>query len=185
MKGNRCMAGAGRLGAPHFEVHDDWVLTAADDDGFASFIRPCIDLLMWDVGRNIDEVAWAGFPGEFEVVSPAHAAAAANNIEDGFKLAMVVRPGLGIGFDDYRASPELAGPRAGVRDRGGASHSGSLGSVGVEIASRDDFDSVVEPITHTFTLTEFISKFSRNVISLLCYIGIRNSNQFGRPRFVF
>jgi hypothetical protein len=152
MKGKRCMAGAGRLGALHFEVHDNWLLTAADHDGFTNFIRMCIDLLVRDVGRNIDEVAGAGFPGKFKVVAPAHTAAAAHNVEDGFKLAMVVRAGFGIGFDHDRASPELAGSCAGVRDGGGAGHSGSLGSVRVEIASRDDFDSIVQPITHTSTI---------------------------------
>jgi hypothetical protein len=152
MKGNRCMAGAGRLGASHFEVHDDWVLTAADDDGFTNFIRMRIDLLMRDVGRNIDEVAGAGLPSEFEVISPAHAAAAAHNVEDGFELAMVMRAGLRIRFDHHRAGPELAGSGAGVCDSGGAGHSGSLGSVGVEIARRNDFDSVVQPITHYFHL---------------------------------
>jgi hypothetical protein len=37
-----------------------------------------------------------------------------------------------------------------------------LGSVRVEIASRDDFDSVVQPITHYFHLNRIISKISRN-----------------------
>jgi len=57
-------------------------------------------------------------------------------------LAVVTRSGLCVRLDYHRASPQFARSRSGVGDGGGASHAGSLGSIGVQIAGH----AVVLPV---------------------------------------
>ena len=89
---------AGRFRTCEVEIHYDRVLTASDDDGFTGFVGESVDLLMRYERRNIDEIAWSGFTAELEVVSPPHASPAANNVKDGFELAVVMRSSLCVGL---------------------------------------------------------------------------------------
>ena len=125
---------AGRFRTGEVEVHHDGVLTASDDDSFAGLVGASVDLLVRYERRNIDEIARSGFTAEFEVVSPPHASPAANNVEDCFELAVVMRSGLCVGLDYDRAGPQLTGSRSGVCNGSRPSHAGSLRCVRVQIA---------------------------------------------------
>src|SRR5271170_8353928 len=101
---------------------------------------------MRDVGRDVDEIAGAGFVDEFEAGAPAETGAAADDVDYGFDFAVVVRAGFGVGMDDDGASPEFLRAGAGVGDGCGTGHAGSLRSVGVEIVGADDAQAVVLPV---------------------------------------
>jgi hypothetical protein len=138
--------GAGRLRALDLKIDYDGVLTAPYHDSLAGLVRQCVDLLVRHVWRNIDEVARAGFAFEFKMISPPHASAAANNIEDGFQVAVMVRSRLRVWLDHDGASPELARSGSSVGDGGCPCHARGLRRVGVQIAGWNDFDAVVLPI---------------------------------------
>ena len=87
------------------EIDNDGVLTAPHDDGFTGLVWERVDFLVRNVGRNVDEVPRSGFAAEFQVVSPPHPGFAPHDIEDGLVLAVMMRSGLGIGLDNYRAGP--------------------------------------------------------------------------------
>src|SRR2546427_11700226 len=75
---------------------------------------------MRDEGRDVDEVAGAGLGHELELVAPAHAGLAANDVDYALDRAMMMRAGLGLGVDDDGAGPEFLGAGARVGDGGGA-----------------------------------------------------------------
>src|SRR2546428_12738286 len=100
---------------------------------------------MRDEGRDVDEVARAGVGHEPEVVAPAHAGLAANDVDYALDRAMVVRAGLGLGVDDDGAGPEFLGAGARVGDGGGAVHARGLRGVDVELVGVDDAHAVVFP----------------------------------------
>ena len=83
MKG-RWFARAGRLWAFHVQIDHNRVLAAAHYDGFARFVGFGIDLLMWHLGRNVDEIARSSFASELQVVTPAHAGAAFDDVKNSF-----------------------------------------------------------------------------------------------------
>ena len=74
------------------EIDHDGILTASYDDGLTGFVGECVDLLVRHVGRNIDEVARAGFTAEFQVISPSHAGPAAAVPACGKASAASVKP---------------------------------------------------------------------------------------------
>ena len=126
--------GTGWFRTCEVEIHYDRVLTASDDDGFTGFVGESVDLLVRYERRNIDEITCSGFTAELEAVAPPHASPAANYVEDGFELAVVMRSSLCVGLDYHRAGPQLACSRSGVRNSGRPSHAGSLRCVRVQIA---------------------------------------------------
>ncbi len=146
MKWNRNVFRGRRFRGCDIEVYNDGILPAADNYGLARLVVPGVDLLMRHVRWDIDEVAGAGFRAEFKMIAPAHAGAALHDVEDGFKFAMMVRPGFGIGLHDDCTGPKPGGSSACVGDGGSARHARSLRRVvGVEFTSSYDFDSVILP----------------------------------------
>jgi hypothetical protein len=137
---------AGVFGARNVQIDDDWFLAAADDDGFDGFVGAGVELLVGDVGRDVDEIAGAGFVHEFKVVAPAEAGATADDVDDGFEFAVMVRAGFGVGMNEDGAGPEFLGADFGVGDGFGAGHAGSLQGVGVELAVADDAEAVEFPV---------------------------------------
>jgi hypothetical protein len=144
----RVWAWPGGLGALDVEVYDNGLLTAAHDDCFYGLIYGCVHFLMWNIGRHIDKVAGPGFLDVLQLIAPAETGSAADDVEDGFQFAVMMRAGAGGGLHYYCSSPELARPGAGMCDRSFAGHAGSLRRVGVKLARSDDFDAVVFPIGH-------------------------------------
>src|SRR5436190_3207177 len=100
---------------------------------------------MRDEGRDVDEVAGAGFGHEFELVAPAHARLAAHHVDHALDRAVVVGAGLCLGVDDDGAGPEFLGAGARVGDGGGAVHAGGLRGVDVELVGVDNAHARVLP----------------------------------------
>jgi hypothetical protein len=135
-----------RFGAGDVEIYDDGFLAAADDYGFDGFVFFGVEFLMGDVGRDVDEVAGAGFVDEFEVIAPAETGATADDVDYGFEFAVMVGAGFGVGMDDDGAGPEFLRADAGVRDGFGAGHAGGLRGVGVEVVGADNAQAVLFPV---------------------------------------
>jgi hypothetical protein len=93
------------LGTLEIKIHYDWILPAAHHDGFAWLISPRIDLLVWNIGRHVNEVTWAGFIDKLQPVSPPHASPAPNNVEHRLEIPMMMRPRFGIRRYKYGTGP--------------------------------------------------------------------------------
>ena len=133
------------------QIYDHGFVVAADEHALESFVARSVDFLMRDVGRHIDEVAGSGFSDVFEMIAPAHAGAAADDIDDAFERAVMMSAGLGVGEDIDGAGPDLLRSHARIVDGGGAIHAGRLSGVGVERILRNDFHPVrfpVDRLTH-------------------------------------
>src|SRR4051812_40862045 len=94
-----------RLRAFAIQIHNDWILTASYHYRLTAFIGPSVDLLMRHVRRNVDEVARSGFAPELQMIAPSHPSPAADDVENGFQLAVMVRSGLCIRLNYDCASP--------------------------------------------------------------------------------
>ena len=70
----------------------------------------------------------------------------ANDVEDGFELAVVMRSGFCVRLDYYRAGPQFTCARPGVRNGGRPSHPRCLCCVRVQIAGWNDLDAVLLPV---------------------------------------
>src|ERR1035441_4512916 len=71
-------------------------------------------------------------------LSPSHPNPTANDVEDGFGLAVVMRSGLCVGLDQHRDGPQFARSRSCACDSSGAGHARSLGCVWVQVAGWND-----------------------------------------------
>ena len=136
----------GRLDRRNLEVHHDGFLAASHKDTFERLISVGVDLLVRNLGRDIDEVAGAGFSDKLETVAPTHASAAFDNVDDTLELAVMMRPGFGVGMDGYRARPEFQRPGSRVSDGSSAIHAGRLRRVRIEFTCVNDTNSVMLPI---------------------------------------
>ena len=139
-------SGAGGLGAFHVQIDDDRILTAAHHDSLAGLVLPRVDLLMRNVRRDVNEIAGAGLVGKFEMIAPAHAGPPFDDVEDGFELAVVVRPGFRVGLHHYRSCPEFAGSGSRMRDGGGTAHAGSLWRIRIELSGAHDLNAMIPPV---------------------------------------
>ena len=74
----------------NIEVHDDWILAAANYYGFDWLVRTCVHLLMRNPWRNVNEIAWSGLFREFQMVAPAETGASTNDVENSLEVAMVM-----------------------------------------------------------------------------------------------
>ena len=91
-------------------------------------------------------IAGAGFGEILQRFAPAHSRPAADDIDDAFQFAVMVRPGLGVGMNRYSSRPKLgsAGARMGNRRR--PRHPRSLRGIGIELRAANDLHSVIAPI---------------------------------------
>src|SRR5258706_15587614 len=135
------LPGCGRLRARDVQVHHDRFLAAAYDDSLDRLIGPRVHLLMRDVRGDVDEIAGPGFFDVFEALTPTEAGAAADDVENGLELPMVVRRCAGGGFHGDGAGPQFARAGAGMSDGGGTGHPRSLRGVRVQLARADDPDA--------------------------------------------
>src|SRR5258707_383944 len=113
MKGRCSKVHDGWLRTFEIQVDDNGILTASYHHRLTGFIGPSVDLLMRHVRRNVDEVARSGFPAELQMIPPSHSSPAADDVENGFQLAVMVRSGLCIRLDDDCAGPQFAGSCSG------------------------------------------------------------------------
>src|SRR5258708_328564 len=135
-----------RLDGRDVEVDDDGFLAASHQHALERLIGAGVDLLMRNKRRDEYEVARPGFGGELQTITPSHASPALNDVDDTFKLAVMMRSGFCVGMNAYSSSPQLRSARSRVSDRGRAIHPRSLRRVGIEFAGMDDSNSVMLPI---------------------------------------
>jgi hypothetical protein len=147
MEGIRLRSGSEVFfGAGNIEIDNDGFLPAAHDYSFDRLVFFRVEFLVRDIGRNIDEVSRPGFVDELQALSPAEAGAAANNVDDSFQFAVVMRTSLGVGMDEHRSGPEFLGADTSAGDRFSAGHAGGLGSVGIEFPAANDSQAVEFPV---------------------------------------
>src|SRR5947209_15015179 len=128
------------------EVDHDRLLATAGHHAFQRLVVEGVDLLVRHERRYEDEPARAGFVGEFEVRAPPHPGLAADHVDHGLQLAVMVRPGLRAGVDRESPGPQLLRARPVMGDRGRAGHPWCLRGVGVQRVARDDPHALGAPI---------------------------------------
>src|SRR5579883_1336763 len=107
MKGCRARVYVNGLRTLNFQVHYYGILPTPYDNGLALFLRKRVDLLVWHEGRHIDEIAWACFAAELQVISPSHTGSTAYDVENGLEFPVVMRSGLGVWLNHDGPGPEL------------------------------------------------------------------------------
>ena len=135
-----------RFGALDIQIHHDRVLSASDDHGLTRHVWTCVDFLMRDVGRDVDEVSWAGLITELQAVAPAHSRTPPDHVKHSLQLAMVVCARFCIRLNNHGAGPQLTGSGARVSNGSGARHSRGLGRVGVQFIGVHDLHAMFFPI---------------------------------------
>ena len=105
-----------------------------------------VDFLVGDVRRYVDEVAGFRFRDVFEGVSPSHSSLPADDVDDAFEVAVVMRPGLRIRMDGDGTCPQFIGAGHRVIDRCRPVHPGCLRCVGVHLGGFNDSNTVVLPV---------------------------------------
>ncbi len=87
------------------EVHDDGFLTAPHKHALERLIAISINFLMRYERGHEDEVAGPGFGNELQPFAPAHARAAAHDVDHAFQFTVMVGARLCAGVDRDRPSP--------------------------------------------------------------------------------
>lgn len=64
-----------------------------------------IDLLMRNVGRDVNEIAGLRLCDKLQMISPTHAGEPIDDVDHALEIAVVVRPRLCLGIDGHRAGP--------------------------------------------------------------------------------
>ena len=94
-----------RFGTLDVQIHDHGILSASYNHCFTRYVGAGVDFLMRDVGRNVNEIASAGFSAEFQAVAPTHTRTASNDVDHRLQFAMMVGAGFGVRLDDYGTGP--------------------------------------------------------------------------------
>jgi hypothetical protein len=146
VKRHTWVPGAGWFWRLQVKIHDDWLLAAPHDYGFARLTWISIDLLVRDVRGDVNKISGCGFVAEFQSIAPAHPHSSFHHVQDGFKFAMVVRSGLGIRLDDHGSSPQLGRSGCGMSNCGSPRHARRLWRIHVQLVGMYDFDAVLPPV---------------------------------------
>lgn len=120
------------------EVDSDGFAVTAHEDTFQGLILERIDLLVWDVGRHVDEIAGTSLGGELEAVTPSHAGLALDHVDDALEVAVVMGAGFGIGVDGDSACPQRLRSDTGAVDSRRTIHPRRLSCVAVQVVTRND-----------------------------------------------
>ena len=136
----------GRLDRWDIKVHDNWFLSATHKNTFERLIPVCVDLLMGNVGRDINEVARTGFSSKLQSFAPTHSSPAFHNVDHAFELAVMMRSRLCVCVDGDGSRPQFAGACPSVSDRRGTIHSLRLRCVRIEFARTNYANAFVFPV---------------------------------------
>jgi hypothetical protein len=136
----------GRLDGLDFEVHNDWVLPASDHHTLERLVWACVNLLVRNEWRHVNEIAWTGFGGELELITPTHASASLDDVDHAFKFTVMMSTSFGIGMDGDRSCPELRGSGSRVGDRSGAIHPRCLRRICIELTGANDTNAMMFPV---------------------------------------
>src|SRR5206468_2896899 len=83
-----------RLRRLDVQVDRHRLAVAAHQHAFERLGRAGVDLLVRHEGRHVDEVAGTGLGGELQVLAPAHARAALDDVDHALQRPVVMRAGL-------------------------------------------------------------------------------------------
>src|ERR1700730_9947270 len=89
------------------EIDNQSLLPTSCEHAVKLNILARVDFLMWHVGRNVDEIPRRGLCDEFQAIAPAQAGKAADYVDHAFEIPVMMRSGLGVGVDGYRAGPQF------------------------------------------------------------------------------
>jgi hypothetical protein len=146
MKGYPGLTRTGGLWSLEVQIDDNRILSVSHDYSLADLTWAGIDLLMWNIRRNINKIARAGLLAEFQLISPSHSNSAFDDVENRLQFPMVVRSGLGIRLNHHGAGPQLVCSGSGMGDGGTTRHARSLWCIQVKFVRMYDFDSMLGPI---------------------------------------
>ena len=107
-----------------------------------------IHFLVGNIGRDIDKIAGAGLRNVFQMLAPEKSRAPTHDVEDGFKLAVMMGPAGDCGSNHDRSRPQLACARVRVSDGRRAGHAGRLRRVRVQFARAHNTNAVFFPVGH-------------------------------------
>src|SRR6185312_11197629 len=128
----------------------------AHEHAFERLVGAGIDLLMRHVRRHIDEIAGAGLGDEFQILAPAHARLAAQNVDHAFQCAVMMRSGFGVGLNGDGSGPDLLRANARIVDRRLAVHAGRLRGVGIERVAGNDAHAVMFPFRRMVVIVRMV-----------------------------
>ena len=183
--------GVAQFGAGDIEVHNDGFLTAADDHGLDGHICAGVHFLVRNVRRDVDKIAGTGLRNVFQLLAPAESRASTDNVQDSFKLPMMMGPAGDRGSNHYRSRPQLAGARPRVCDGCRTRHPGRLRRIRVQFASAHNANAVFFPVGHAsaFFVTrpvdgqhKILSGVIAHVADAMLVVGSDESHR-ARPRF--
>src|SRR5712671_6296858 len=101
------------------EIDNEALLPASCQHAVKLSIFARVDLLMRDVGRDVDEIPRRGLRDEFQAVAPTHAGKAADYVDHTLQIPVVMRSRLGGGLDGDGAGPQF-GRTGSLRGHGRA-----------------------------------------------------------------
>src|ERR1700712_4840939 len=136
----------GLAGAFDVQVDDDRVLAATGNHALQRLVVEGVDLLVWHKRRDVDETARACLVGVLQSLTPTHPGPAAEDVDDAFEFAVMVRTGPRARIDGDRPGPQLLRPDPVVRNRGGAIHARGLWCVEIQRIGRDDHHALRAPV---------------------------------------
>lgn len=134
------------------EIHNYRILPTSDYHSFTWHVGASIDLLMRDIGWNVNEIPGVSLVAELQTIAPAHARTPSHDINHCLQFAVVVGTCFCVRLNNYGTSPQLTGPCTRAGNSGRPRHSGGLGRVGIQFPGSHNFHAVLFPI-HSCPLT--------------------------------
>src|ERR1700730_6071976 len=100
---------------------------------------------MRHVGRNENEIAGVRLGSELQPLAPAHPRLASDHVDNAFEMTVMMRAGLGVGFDGHGTGPQFL--RANTREvnRGLAIHAWSRWYIRIELIAGNHTHAVALP----------------------------------------
>src|SRR5512144_3147348 len=135
-----------RFDRRNVEIDHHGLLIATHDHTGQWFVGIGVDLLMGHERRYENKIARTRLGEKFEPLAPAHARPAADNINDAFQFAVMVRRGLSVRMNLHCAGPEFIGARHRSIYRCCARHTRSLGSIEIKLATGNNSYAVAAPV---------------------------------------
>src|SRR5262249_61874536 len=91
--------GLGFFDGGDVEVDSDRFVVASDQHTLKAFATTCVDLLVRNEWRDVDEIAGTGLGDELEPFSPAHPGPAFHDINHALEVTVMVCSGFGVWLD--------------------------------------------------------------------------------------
>src|ERR1700733_7236215 len=134
------------LRARNIQINHHRLLPATHNHSLYRLVLARIQLLVRNVRRHINKITGPRLLDKLPLISPAEPRPASHNINHGFQLPMMMRPGLGVGMYHDRSRPELLRADTSMRDSLGASHPWSLWSISIQFAAPNNAQPVILPV---------------------------------------